>query len=150
MTFGRSYTEWQERKEAQRAANVAALCVPARVRGVYAPVGVSASVPKTNPLRSVAYRRLVAQMPCMLCGATPTQAAHPNAGKGMATKPDDRLCFPLCPRCHQRFDQGALFPKEIRRELEPAWGAQTRAVIVAEGLWPARLPAYEQPGGHAE
>lgn len=101
-------------------------------------------VEKENLLRSEAYRRLVAALQCMVCGAMPCQAAHPNTGKGLGLKTDDRECFPLCPRCHARFDQGALFPKEARRELEPAWAAQTRAVIIAAGIWPARLPLWSE------
>jgi hypothetical protein len=111
-------------------------------RGTYTGGTSGKPVQKQAPARSEAYRRLVAAMPCMLCGASPCQAAHPNTGKGMGTKADDRECFALCPRCHSRFDQGGLFTKEARRELEPAWGAQTRAVIVAAGAWPARLPMW--------
>ena len=53
--------------------------------------------PKAEALRSEQYRRLVAALPCKVCGiAGHSQAAHPNTGKGAGTKTDDRQCFPLC------------------------------------------------------
>lgn len=106
--------------------------------------------PKDAPVRSEAYRRLVADMPCKYCGVVGySQAAHPNTGKGMGSKTDDRECFPLCcarpgvTGCHAMFDQGALFTKEVRRLVEPAWGADTRRAIEAAGDWPADLPRME-------
>lgn len=88
-------------------------------------------VPKTEIVRDDDYRRLVASLPCICCGAVgATQAAHPNTDKGMALKADDRECFPLCTvganDCHGAFDQRAMFSKEVRREIEPAWANQTR------------------------
>ena len=90
------------------------------------------SRPKENVVRSEPYRRLVAALPCIKCGIEGmSQAAHPNTGKGGAIKTDDRDCFPLChdgspSRCHPRFDQGAMFSKQMRREIEQEWAAQTR------------------------
>lgn len=107
-------------------------------------------VPKDEPVRHEGYRRLVAMYPCKNCGISGySQAAHPNTGKGMGTKTDDRLCFPLCADrpgeqgCHPKFDQHAMFPKEVRQRLEVAWGADTRRQIEAKGLWPANLPRLE-------
>ena len=117
---------------------------PATRKGVYAGE-TSPAKPKDNPLRSEEYRRLVAQLPCICgCGRQLTQAAHPNTGKGMALKTDDRRCFPLAPPCHQAFDQGAMFPKQERREWEDRWGAITRATIIAAGKWPAKLPRWTE------
>jgi hypothetical protein len=96
---------------------------------------------KTRPARNANYRRLVAMLPCILCGIDGySQAAHPNTGKGMAMKADDTLCFPLCSDrygmrgCHFRFDQGAIFDKATRRELEPRWAEETRARLAAMGV----------------
>lgn len=104
-------------------------------------------IPKEEPVRSEAYRRLVAALPCMVCGISGhSQAAHPNTGKGMGTKTDDRLCFPLCADrlgtqgCHPRFDQHAMFTREQRQALEPAWAKQTQDRIIAAGQWPESLP----------
>jgi hypothetical protein len=116
-----------------------------RIEGLEARMSVP--VPKREVLRSEAYRRLVAALPCINCGAWGrSQAAHPNTDKGMGMKTDDRLCFPLCgpsfsePGCHAAFDQGALMSKEARRLVEPRWGAQTRQAIEAQRLWPKNLP----------
>ncbi len=42
--------------------------------------------------------------------------------------------------CHENFDQGAMFTKAVRRELEPVWAADTQRRILAMGLWPKALP----------
>lgn len=91
-------------------------------------------VPKADLLDDREYRMLVATLRCICCNAVGfSQAAHPNTGKGMGMKTDDRECFPLCTiggkDCHGGFDQRALFSKEKRRELEPLWAAQTRATL---------------------
>lgn len=126
---------------------------PRPVRAV-APTVISHEVvsqPKENAIRFEPYRRLVAAMPCKYCGiAGYSQAAHPNTGKGSGIKTDDRDCFALCTvhpgidglvtGCHERFDQGSLFTKAVRRALEPAWAADTRRQIIAEGRWPNGLP----------
>ena len=105
------------------------------------------TVPKGQPIRSKAYLRLVAQLPCMHCGIWGySQAAHANTGKGMALKACDLQTFPLCcdrpgqRGCHSLFDQGALFGKEARRLIEPAWVADTQRRIHAMGIWPKKYP----------
>lgn len=111
------------------------------------------AVAKAEVFRSEPYRRLVSALPCIHCGRPgPTQAAHPNTGKGAGMKADDRLCFPLCaPRlgeagCHARFDQGALFTKAERREREVEWAVATIRTITARGDWPAGVPLPDLPG----
>jgi hypothetical protein len=112
-------------------------------------------VAKDAPVRHEGYRRLVAKLPCKHCGVYGySQAAHPNTGKGAGTKTDDRECFPLCTvhpvlgglvqGCHERFDQGALFTKAQRREIEPVWAADTRRTIYAMGKWPKGLPMFNE------
>ena len=110
------------------------------------------AVPKAAPVRSEAYRRAVASLPCAICGLYGySQCAHSNSGKGAGIKASDLDSFPLCTvhpgadgrlvqGCHENFDQGALFTKAARRELEPVWAADTRRRVKAMGLWPARLP----------
>ena len=107
----------------------------------------AAQVEKSAPVRSEAYRRAVASLPCAICGIFGySQAAHANQGKGMGLKACDLTCFPACgPRpgiqgCHAALDQGALFTKAVRRELEPVWAADTQRRILAMGLWPKNLP----------
>lgn len=103
-------------------------------------------VPKDNAVRSEEYRRLVAALPCLYCSIEGfSQHAHGNLGKGLSLKTDDRYAFPLCCTrpgelgCHARFDQGALFPKERRREIEPEWARRTVLTIITAGQWPAKL-----------
>jgi len=106
-------------------------------------------VPKETPARSDRYRRIVAALSCACCGiADRSQAAHPNEGKGLAMKADDRLCFPMCADgpgyrgCHSKLDQGALYSRDERRRFERLAGERTRATVRAMGLWPADLPAW--------
>ena len=115
------------------------------------PVAIApvAPITKDNPVRSEAYRRAVASLPCAICGVYGySQAAHANTGKGMGMKACDMTCFPACgPRpgfqgCHAALDQGALFLKAVRRELEPVWAADTRRKVQALGLWPKSLPPW--------
>lgn len=101
---------------------------------------------KAAPVRSEAYRRAVATLPCAICGVTGhSQAAHANTGKGMGMKACDLTCFPACgPRpgfqgCHAALDQGALFMKAVRRELEPVWAADTMRKLWEMGLVPDSL-----------
>ena len=112
----------------------------------------AAPIPKAAPVRSEAYRRAVASLPCINCKVPGySQCAHSNSGKGAGIKASDLDSFPLCTvhpgadgglvqGCHERFDQGALFSKAVRRELEPVWAADTRRNIQAMGLWPKGLP----------
>jgi hypothetical protein len=154
VTFGRpSPQESIARREAERAANFRALCQPVQSlhSGSYGGTVIGSPISKEEPMRSEGYRRLVATLPCKVCGIVGySQAAHPNTGKGSGFKTDDRLCFPLCgPRpseagCHSKFDQHALFSKAVRRELEPVWGADTRRQITAAGTWPKNLPKWKE------
>lgn len=112
----------------------------------------AAQVRKAAPVRNEAYRRAVASLPCINCGVPGySQCAHSNSGKGAGIKASDLDSFPLCTvhpgadgrlvqGCHEKFDQGALFTKAVRRELEPVWAADTQRRIQAMGLWPKALP----------
>lgn len=92
-------------------------------------------------MRSEAYRRRVAALPCVCCGVDDhSQAAHANGieyGKGIGLKADDLACFPLCcdrpgiVGCHRLFDQGGLLTKEERREVTARWISWTRAALNA-------------------
>lgn len=97
-------------------------------RGTYSGATTGEPVDKENLVRSETYRRLVAAMPCCWCGREGlSQAAHPNHGKGMSLKTDDRRCFALCAdRCHPEFDQGSRLTREQRRDMADEWGEKTR------------------------
>jgi hypothetical protein len=86
---------------------------------------------KRPTFRSEAYRRYVASQECFACGVVGySQCAHPNFGKGMALKTDDRLAFPLCgPRfglmgCHMQLDLCIDMSREDRREAEAKYTAR--------------------------
>ena len=116
---------------------------------VFAPAtrcdGAGAAQPKTEAVRSEAYRRLVAAMPCKACGIEGySQAAHlPPDGKGV--KQDDRLIFPLCctrpsiTGCHADYDQYRMFSHEQAMIFGMAWAKQTMQAVMAAGNWPKRL-----------
>ncbi len=125
--------------------------VPSVTPGAFrAPVAVSAApaahVEKATPVRSQAYLRVVASLPCIACGIQGySQAAHlPPEAKGM--KQSDLLTFPLCcvrvgvPGCHQDYDNYRLFPKHAAMTVGRAWAADTQRRIQAMGLWPKGLP----------
>lgn len=120
---------------------------PGAFRAPQSVVAAPAPVAKAEPIRSKAYLRVVAQLPCKHCGIWGhSQAAHANTGKGMGTKACDLQTFPLCADqpgqrgCHSLFDQGALFSKEARRLIEAAWVADTQRQIHAMGVWPEKYP----------
>jgi hypothetical protein len=114
-------------------------------------IGVfSAPIAKQDAVRHEGYRRLVAAMPCKICGIQRhSQAAHPNANKGKGIKADDRGCFPLCvdrvgvKGCHAKFDQYEIAGRILQQPMEAAWGADTRRQISAQGLWPKDLPPMD-------
>ena len=142
-----------KRPTIERKRTVHTPIAPENRRGSMAPVaGIPASaIEKENPLRSEEYRRLVAALPCMNCRVNDnSQAAHPNTNKAKGMKADDRLCFPLCavrfnaPGCHYLFDQHQLFPRSQRAAVEQMWAAETRARILADGLWPKNLPLWTE------
>lgn len=139
----------REQRLAERAARTLEQATP-RHAMVSMVLHASAPVPKPRPVRSEAYRRAVAQLPCIFCGITGySQAAHANTGKGAGIKTSDLTCFPACAcrpgvrGCHSLLDQGALYPRLVRQQLELAWAADTQRRIHAMGLWPKSLP---QPG----
>ena len=112
------------------------------------PVATTSAEPVTKdaPVRSEAYRRAVASLPCIACGIQGySQAAHlPPEAKGM--KQSDLLTFPLCctrvgiAGCHQDYDQYRLFPRAAAMAVGRAWAADTQRRILAMGLWPKALP----------
>ena len=138
----------QEREQrlidkARRAMN----SVVPRAANMGSATTAAAPIPKAAPVRSEALRRAVASLPCVICGMPGySQAAHGSEGKGMGIKACDLLTlFPACcdrpgvRGCHSQLDQGALFTKAVRRELEPVWAADTQRRLLAMGLIPPSL-----------
>lgn len=104
---------------------------------------LTVAVPKGQYVRSEAYRRLVAALPCAHCKrAGPSQAAHADEGKGLSLKADDRTCYPLCADspgrrgCHSLLGASGAFTREHRRTLEAKYQRETWATLDAAGLIP--------------
>lgn len=119
---------------------------PGAFRAPQSVVAAPVAAPKAEFIRSKAYLRLVAQLPCKHCGIWGhSQAAHSNQGKGMGTKACDLQTFPLCADrpgqrgCHSYFDSGALFSKEQRRLHEIRWVAETQAVLLERAAVPKKF-----------
>lgn len=140
----------------KRATGRAWSADPDRVRSVPLPTpafrlpkpvaGLTAQVLKVKPVRSEAYRRAVASLPCIVCGIEGlSQAAHGSVGKGMGLKACDLQLFPACcdqpgrAGCHGRLDQGAMLSKAERHEKEFVWAQATQKEVMARGLWPEKL-----------
>lgn len=152
MTFARTIPT-PEQRQAEKDARRAVLCTPSRSlhRGSYAGSTSGEVIEKDAPVRSEAYRRIVADLACAFCGVVGySQAAHAEENKGLGIKSDDRTCVPLCcdrpgvRGCHSKMGQGALLTKEKRRIFERAAAEDTREVIDAAGMWPANLPRWEE------
>lgn len=146
---------WMLSREQRLDARAARTLANAKPRAAVVVNAASAAAPvlKDNPLRSEAYRRAVAGLACAHCGVHGfSQHAHANEGKGAGLKTDDRTGFPLCctrpgiEGCHTAFDQYRLLPggREAHRAAARTWAANTRAEIQRQGLWPARLPLWNE------
>lgn len=159
-SFGRRpATPAQDRDErlAQRAARALASARATPGMSCASTLGMGSATgqarPKDHPLRSEAFRRVVASLPCAWCGiAGFSQHAHENEGKGARLKVDDRRGMPLCcvrpgiEGCHQRFDQYRLVPggRQAHIELGRTLSRRTRAQVLDAGLWPANVPLWKE------
>jgi hypothetical protein len=112
--------------------------VSQRRAAVMAPRATMASIPKAEPVRDEAYRRLVAALPCAACGLEGrSQCAHVNSDKGKGLKASDTDSMPLCADgpgrvgCHFLYDQYKLIEggREAHVEQGRAWAAQTRVML---------------------
>lgn len=111
-------------------------------------------VPKHVPIRSEAYRRLVASLPCAICGVVGyTQACHADYGKGMLTKTDDTTCWPGCgphgdyAGCHFAVGMTGALSRAERRELELALATETHALLRVLAKSEAHIAAALQEVG---
>ena len=114
-------------------------------RGSMAPVaGIPASaIEKENALQHAGYMGLVRAMPCAHCGRAPrSQFCHTDETKGMGIKTDCRKGWPGCDDCHYLIGTKRIYPRDERRALEARFAAETRAAVLAAGLWPKTLPLW--------
>lgn len=126
-----------------------------RRNATYARMDVPAAPPieKESPVRSEAYRRLVASLPCISCHKLDrSQHAHENEGKGKSLKLDDRRAMPLCADepdqegCHTKFDHYRLVEggREAHIEQGRSWSERTRDWVIDHDLWPANLERWTE------
>lgn len=113
-----------------RSDEFASWTLSMRKVGVYAPAVACVPVPKEpEPVRDEDYRRLVAALPCSICGVSgASQAAHSNSGKGLALKTCDLTCFPLChdgANGHHRAWDEYRFGRDVQRDYERRYAAIT-------------------------
>lgn len=140
----------REARLAERAARASANVRPRASVVAVIPAAPAAAVVKESVVRSVAYRKAVAGLPCASCGVVGwSQHAHENGpGKGKGLKVCDTRAMPLCctrpgvEGCHVAFDGYRLLPggREAHREAGARWSAETRALVLALGLWPKTVP----------
>lgn len=145
---------WAAERAAKKAANLAALCVPARTLHK-ARMGrcdsAAAPAPKEDVLTSEAYRRAVRGLECMRCGYPPrSQFCHTDQGKGAGIKTDDRRGWAGCgphdgaPGCHHFVGTSGTLPKAERRAEDARLAAKTRETLRARGLWPKGVPEWSE------
>jgi hypothetical protein len=92
--------------------------------------------PKERIVRSEAYLRAVASLPCWRCGICGfSQACHGDAGKGMAMKACDLTAWPGCgprqnePGCHYLIGSTGRLTREMRRSIEKQAAEETQALL---------------------
>jgi hypothetical protein len=119
--------------------------VIARVSGIVAPIE------KENALQHKSYMALVRKLPCAHCGIVGfSQFCHADMGKGTGIKTDSRRGWPGCrPHgdtmgCHYLIGSTGTLGQAERRRLEEQYGVRTREAILGGGVWPARLPLWNQ------
>lgn len=111
-----------------------------------------AAQPKHPASQHAGYMQAVRSLGyCMHCRrACHPQFCHRDQGKGMGIKTDVREGWPGCgpgpwgPGCHWLVGTSGNYSREERRALELGLGRRTRAAVTAAGLWPARLPAWQE------
>ena len=97
---------------------------------------------KQKYYRSPKLLKLVTELSCQNCGATPTQAAHSNwhGGKGRGIKASDEYIAALCQTCHHDIDAGNKLTKAQRRELWERAHLRTVHILRLNDQWPIDIP----------
>lgn len=99
--------------------------------------------PKFEYIRSKALLKAVASLPCQICGASGTQAAHSNQsvhGKGRGIKASDVYTAAVCAHHHYEIDQGSKLSKSERIEMWTKAHHKTVRELVRRGEWPQNVP----------
>lgn len=110
------------------------------------------AVEKEGAIQSEPYERAAKSLGyCMRCRVPcRPQFCHRDMGKGGGIKTDSREGWPGCDACHSLLgghNGGERMQKDQRRCEELDLGRRTRAAVIAAGLWPARLPMWNEGVG---
>lgn len=103
---------------------------------------------KHQYVRSKLLLKLVAALPCQLCGCWEgVAAAHSNwgNGKGRGIKADDNCVAALCYGCHSAIDSGSHMSKKERKNSWAHAHVRTVNKLLANGLWPDNVPLPPTP-----
>ena len=103
---------------------------------------------KQKYFRSKKLLKLVASLPCQICGTeNQTQAAHSNwaelGGKAKSLKASDEYTAALCLKCHWEIDQGNKWSKSERQQAWKSAHCKTVQLLVDSGQWPVDIPIPE-------
>jgi hypothetical protein len=152
MTFGRKFSEYQERRAAERERNMQALVKPGKGlhRGTYTGTAPEAE-PKTEPYRDAALLEMARGRTCLLivpavCShrVDTVVAAHsnlPEHGKAMGRKADDHYSVWGCFACHSWLDQSKAAGAQKAMAFQLAHARQVLAwrLVAMDATEPERL-----------
>lgn len=74
----------------------------------------------------------IRKLPCVVCGQSPSQAAHSNSakhGKGRSIKSSDQFTIPLCFKCHAAFDRFELGSRAESEAMFEQWLEKTERML---------------------
>lgn len=136
-----------QRRQAEKAANLAQLCKPVERlhRGTMAGGVSGVAVAKECASQHSGYMAAVRDLGyCMRCRkACRPQFCHRDQTKGMGIKTDVREGWPGCAECHHLVGSTGFYQREEKRALETDLGRRTREAVKAAGTWPARLGMWQ-------
>ncbi|HHY2116912.1 TPA: hypothetical protein ACV20N_000702 [Acinetobacter baumannii] len=83
-------------------------------------------------MRSTKRLNEIRKLPCVMCGQSPSQAAHSNSskhGKGRGIKASDEFTVALCHKCHHMFDTYQLGTRQESEALFEQWLEKTERML---------------------
>ena len=94
--------------------------------------------PKAKPVKDKGYLSWVHQLPCIITGTSPVEAAHlstgnamyGHSGRGMGQKASDRWALPLCPEKHREQHEGNEIVFWYRHGIDPY-----KMALILHGLY---------------
>jgi hypothetical protein len=80
-----------------------------------------------GPIRDARYIKWIRTLPCVVCGRTPSEAAHTGTDGGQSLKSSDSSCIPLCTNCHTMC--ATSYHNLGRNEFERVHGVNTGQIV---------------------